>query len=195
MAVNHPASVEKPYLREFFIEQRKSLCEDIERKNALDLEIQTRLLITPAYRAADTVLLYMARPAEIATSLIIHAAFANHKRVALPVCMDQGRMIFRRIGSLSDVIPGRFGILEPNAACEQVTPDEHTLCVCPALSCDMRGYRLGFGGGYYDRYLVDFPGVKAALCYADSMIPMIKEDTFDIKMDVILTDSFTRTMK
>lgn len=195
MAANKPASFEKAYLRDFFIEQRKRLYEDTERKNALDLEIQTRLLITPVYRAADTILLYMARPTEIATSLLIHAAFANHKKVALPVCMDQGRMIFRRIDSLEDVAPGWFGILEPKAACEEITPDEHTLCVCPALSCDMRGYRLGFGGGYYDRYLADFPGVKAALCYADSMIPKIGEDPFDIKMDVILTDSFTRYMK
>lgn len=195
MATNMPASADKPYLRDFFLEQRKSLCEDTERKNALDLEIQTRLLITPEYRAADTVLLYMARPLEIATSLMIHAAFANHKTVALPVCMEQGQMIFRRIDSLHDVAPGHFGILEPKAECDEITPDEHTLCVCPALSCDMRGYRLGFGGGYYDRYLIDFPGVKAVLCYADSLIPKIKEDAFDIKMDVILTDSFTRYMK
>ena len=167
MAASKPASADKPYLRDFFIEQRKALCEDMGRKNALDLEIQTRLLITPEYRAADTILLYMARPTEIAT------------------CID----------SLNDLAPGRFGILEPTAQCEEIIPDEHTLCICPALCCDMRGYRLGFGGGYYDRYLADFPGVKAALCYADSMIPKIGEEPFDIKMDVILTDSFTRYMK
>ena len=195
MGASKPASVEKPYLRDYFIEQRKRLCEDAERKEALDLEIQTRLLISPEYRAADTVLLYMARPTEIATSLILHAAFANHKAVALPVCMEREQMIFRRIDSLRDVQPGRFGILEPKDECEQIVPENNTLCVCPALSCDMRGYRLGFGGGYYDRYLAGFPGVKAALCYADSMIPRIREDDYDIKMDVIHTDSFTRTMK
>ena len=117
MAASKPASADKPYLRDFFIEQRKALCEDTGRKNALDLEIQTRLLITPEYRAAETILLYMARPTEIATSLMLHAAFANHKKVALPVCMEQGHMIFRRIDSLSDVAPGRFGILEPTAQC------------------------------------------------------------------------------
>ena len=195
MAANKPVSIEKPYLRDFFIEQRRNLCDDLERKTALDLEIQTRLLISPEYRAADTILLYMARPHEIATSLIMHAAFANRKTVALPVCLDQGEMIFRRIGSLSDLVPGRFGILEPAEKCEKVTADEKTLCVCPALSCDMRGYRLGFGGGYYDRYLAGFPVKKAALCYADSMIPTIREDDYDIRMDVIFTDSYTRTMK
>lgn len=195
MANSKPVSTQKAYLRDYFIEQRKKLCEDTDRKNALDLEIQTRLLISREYRDADTILLYMARPAEIASSLILHAALANRKIVALPQCLDQGKMIFRRIRSLSDVTPGRFGILEPGQECEIITPDEHSLCVCPALGCDMRGYRLGFGGGYYDRFLVDFQGVKAALCYADSLIPRIEADVFDIKMDVIHTDSFTRYMK
>lgn len=195
MGTMNPASADKAYLRDFFTEQRRKLCENTERKEALDAEIQTRLLISPEYRAADTVLLYMARPHEIATSMILYAALANHKRVALPVCFGQGEMIFRQITGLSDVVPGCFGILEPKADCEKILPDEHTLCVCPALSCDMRGYRLGFGGGYYDRYLASFRGVKAALCYTDSIIPVIKEDEFDIRMDVIHTDSYSRYIK
>ena len=192
MGVMKPASADKAYLRDYFTEQRKRLCENPQTKEALDAEIQTRLLISPAYRAADTILVYMARPFEIATSMIIFAALANHKTVALPVCFEQGEMIFRRIGDLSDLAPGRYGILEPKAACEKIVPDAHSLCVCPALSCDMRGYRLGFGGGYYDRYLEGFQGVKAALCYADSLIPLIEADDFDIKMNVIHTDSFSR---
>lgn len=195
MSNGNPASSEKSYLRDFFTEQRKRLCEDIGRKNALDTEIQTRLLISPEYRAASTILLYMARPFEIASSMILYAALANHKTVALPVCLEDHRMEFRRIRSLRDVAPGKYGILEPTAECEAVITDEHTLCVCPALACDLRGYRLGFGGGYYDRYLADFPGVKAALCYADSLIPLIDAEPFDIRTDVIHTDSFTRYMK
>lgn len=194
MGTANPASSEKPYLRDFFKEQRQKLCEDPGRKRALDDEIQTRLLISPEYRAADTILVYAARPFEIATSMIIYAALANHKNVGLPVCFEQGEMIFRRITDVSDIAPGRFGILEPKAACEKIVPDERTLCICPALSCDMRGNRLGFGGGYYDRYLAAFPGKKAALCYADSLIPMIQDEPFDIKMDVIHTDSFSRYM-
>ena len=195
MAAANPASSAKPYLRDYFSEQRKKLCEDAERKNALDLEIQTRLLISREYRGAETILIYMARPAEIATSLIIHAAFANGKKVALPVCLDGQTMVFRRIETLADLVPGRYGILEPPDGAQDVVPDENTLCVCPALCCDMRGYRLGFGGGYYDRYLAGFPGTKAALCYADSFVPLIKEEAFDMKMDVIHTDSFSRRMK
>ncbi len=104
-------------------------------------------------------------------------------------------MIFRRVEKVSELIPGKYGILEPPALSEAINPDEDTLCICPALCCDMRGYRLGFGGGYYDRYLADFKGVKAALCYADSVIPTMPDDEFDVRMNVIHTDSFTRYMK
>ena len=195
MSNGNPASCDKAYLRDFFKEQRSKLCKDLSRKEALDTEIQTRLLISREYREADIVLLYMARPFEIASSMILYAALANRKTVGLPVCTEDHRMVFRRIRSLSDVAPGRYGILEPQDGCEEIVPGDHTLCVCPALACDMRGYRLGFGGGYYDRFLAGFPGVKAALCYADSLIPLIDAETFDVKMDVIHTDSFTRYMK
>ena len=195
MSMINPASCDKPYLRDFFTEQRRELCADNDRKNALDAEIQTRLLISPEYRSASAVLLYMARPFEIACSMILYAALANHKTVALPVCLEGHRMEFRRIRSLRDVAPGKYGILEPTFDCEIVIPDESALCVCPALACDMRGYRLGFGGGYYDRFLSSFTGVKAALCYSDSLIPRIEADEFDVKMDVIHTDNFTRYMK
>ncbi len=195
MAMTNPASTEKPYLREFFLEQRKQLCEDQQRKNELDTEIQIRLLISREYREADTVLLYMARSHEIATSKILYAALANHKTVGMPVCIDDEHMIFRRIESKFDLVKGKFGILEPKEICEEIKPDEHTLCVCPALSCDMRGSRLGFGGGYYDRYLSGFAGRKAALCYSDSIIPQIHSFDHDIPMDIIFTDNFTRYMK
>ena len=194
MAAVNPASSEKGYLRDYYREQRQKLCEDVERKKALDIEIQTRLLMSREYRAADTVLLYMARPFEIATSLILHAALSNHKTVGLPVCLDDGKMIFCKVESVAKLVPGKFGILVPPSQSEEIIPDEKTLCVCPALCCDMRGVRLGFGGGYYDRCLSGFEGVKAALCYADSVIPTIRDDDFDVRMNVIHTDSFTRYM-
>ena len=190
-----PASTDKAYLRDYFSEKRLALAEDIERKNALDMEIQTRLIISPEYRAAEAVLIYLARPSEIATSMIIYAALANNKTVGLPVCLDNRQMIFRRIDSIAGLQPGRFGIPEPSKNCEQITPDEHTLCVCPCLSCDMDGFRLGFGGGYYDRFLVGFTGVKTALCYADSVLPVLQRDEYDIPMNVIVTDSFTRYIR
>ncbi len=189
------SSSDKSLLRDCYIEKRRELARNVERKTALDMEIQTRLIISPEYRAAEKVLVYMARPFEIATSMIIHAALANNKKVGLPVCMDDRKMVFRRIRSIADLGVGRFGILEPSAECEELAPDDRSLCVCPCLCCDMDGFRLGFGGGYYDRFLLGFSGVKAALCYGDCVLPSMQRDDYDIPMDVIFTDSFTRYIR
>ena len=194
MQTVNPASVEKPYLRDFFREKRTELLQNTERKSALDTEIQTRLIISREYRESKTILVYMARPSEIATSMIIHAALANLKTVGMPVCIDDGRMIFRRIHSVRELVPGSYGILEPPETCAEIIPDARTLCVCPALCCDLDGYRLGYGGGYYDRWLAEHPVKKAALCYSDSVIPAISHDDYDVRMDVIHTDSFSRTI-
>lgn len=191
----NPASGEKSYLRDYFKEKRSKLCEDIERKNALDAEIQTRLIISPEYRKAKAVLVYLALPYEISTSMIIHAALTNNKIVALPVCINDGEMVFRQITDLSGLRPGSYGILEPDESCPEYTPAEGDICVCPSLCCDMRGYRLGYGGGYYDRFLKSFKGVKAALCYSESIIPSIEADEYDVGMDMIHTDSFTRYIR
>ena len=191
----NPAANDKEYLRGFFNKRRSALCEDPARKEALDSEIQARLIMSPEYRAASAVLVYMAMPFEISTSMIINAAFANNKTVALPVCVDNRGMIFRQVGDLTSLKPGAFGISEPDESCPEFIPDQNTLCVCPALCCDMRGYRLGFGGGYYDRYLAGFNGVKAALCYSDAVIPTIKTDAYDVPADVIHTESYTRYIK
>lgn len=182
----------KKELRAHYLEERKILLKNDESKKALDAEIQTRLIITPAYRRADTVLIYAARDFEVDTAMIIRAALANHKTVALPVCMPDGSLTFRRVRSLGELVPGRYGILTPPDGAEQVSATADTLCVCPCLCCDMQGHRLGFGGGYYDRFLADFAGTSAALCYGDGLIPAFDTAPYDVPVDVIVTDSFIR---
>lgn len=190
--MNKPAKTDKPFMRRFFEEKRKILLEKNNDKQATDLEIQSRLLMSAEYRRSDTILIYAARENEIATDGIIHAALANGKTVALPVCRKGGVMTFHRIDSLSQLEPGRFGIMEPVTGCEEVIPGKNTLCVCPALCCDMRGYRLGWGAGYYDRYLAKYDCLKAALCYSDSLIPAFEVFDYDIRMDLVCTENFIR---
>ena len=191
--MNKPAKTDKPFMRRFFEEKRKILSENNNKQN-IDLEIQGRLLISEEYRRADTILIYAARENEIATSGIIHAALANRKTVALPVCHKGGVMTFHRIDSLSQLEPGRFGIPEPVEGCPEVIPDADTLCICPALCCEMRGYRLGWGGGFYDRYLAKYDCLKVALCYSDALIPEFEVDEYDIPMDIICTEKYIRRL-
>ena len=191
-ALKHPPLTDKSVQRRLYQEKRRSLLSDAERKASLDREIQSRLILSPAYRACDQVFLYAAREHEIATSMIIFAALANHKSVALPRCGENGVMSFYRISGTHELVPGRYGIPEPSAFCEEAAPGERTLCVCPCLCCDMQGVRLGFGGGYYDRFLRDFPGVSAALCYADALLPALPREPHDIPVNIIVTDQFIR---
>lgn len=144
------------------------------------------------YRDCDTVLVYISRDHEIDTSGIIRAAAANGKRIAAPVCTDGGEMTFRLIRDAGDLRPGRFGIPQPDDRCPVWRPAKGCVCICPALCCDMRGHRLGFGGGYYDRFLSRFDGIRVGLCYADSIIPALPSESWDIPLDAIFTDSFVR---
>lgn len=155
------------------------------------MEIQSRFLLTSAYRSSRKVLIYIARDFEIETAGIILAALSNGKTVAVPRCED-GEINFYIIRSLSDLEKGSFEIPEPKKSCEKLTGFEKSICVCPCLCADMRGYRLGFGKGFYDRFLKNYSGERAALCYADALLPEIQSDENDEKVSVLVTDAFVR---
>ena len=191
-AVKPPPVQDKQALRTFFLEKRKILSKNIEQKRSADLEIQSRLILSPEYRGASAILLYAAREYEIATSALCSAALANGKVVAYPRCEDEGVMRFYSVASFNELVPGRFGILEPRQDCPAFIPDHLALCVCPALCCDMNGCRLGFGGGYYDRFLSGFGGCSAALCYSEALVPSLVHDDYDMPVQMIVTDSFIR---
>lgn len=192
--IRKPPLADKAVQRSLFKEKRRVLAMDHEAKTALDSDIQSRLILSSAYRSAGAVMLYAAGEHEIATSMIFYAAAANNKTVAYPRCETGGMMRFYRVESLGDLAPGRFGILEPVLGCEPFEPDERTLCVCPCLCCDMKGYRLGYGGGYYDRYLAGFPGTSAALCYSGALLPELAKEPHDIPVDIIFTEQYVKTL-
>lgn len=184
---------EKNTLRSFFLGNRKFLLQNhSEEKRGRDLEIQSRLLMTEEYRNAVTVLCYVSRDYEVDTIGFILASLSNRKRVAVPRCEEDGVMRFYLITSLSDLEEGSFGIKEPKDGTKELTDFCDSICICPALCCDMRGYRVGFGKGYYDRFLQGFDGETAALCYSDALITEINADEHDIPTALIVTDEFVR---
>lgn len=191
-AVKKPPLTDKAVQRRLFREKRRVLSQDPAQKAALDREIQSRLILSREFREADTVLVYASRADEIATSMIIFAALANHKTVAVPRCSDDGTMRFYRIGGMSDLVTGRYGIPEPRDGCAPVEADARSLCVCPCLCCDMQGIRLGFGKGYYDRFLSGYEGTAAALCYADALLPELVREPHDVPVGMIVTEHFIR---
>ena len=140
------------------------------------------------FQKADTVLLYFAKGSEADLSSLCEIALREGKRVAYPRCLDRERMEFFEISSLSDLEKGYFGIMEPKIDAPKCS-FENAVCFVPALAFDLEGYRLGYGGGYYDRYLSDFSGTKVGVAYDDCVTDKLPRGEHDIKTDYIITES------
>lgn len=184
----------KAELRKNFIRLRNSIDPQEQRK--IDIEIQSRVLCSREYSRADMLLTYISVENEPDTHGLIQAAFANGKKVAVPKCTENNGMEFYFISSDKDLLKGSFGLFEPNIAkCIKAEPTEKSLCVVPGLSFDASGFRLGRGGGYYDRFLKSFNGVSVGLCRYDFFRLSLPREPFDIPVDIIATESFLREIK
>lgn len=162
-----------------------------EKKAGLDAEITKRLIETWQYKQVDTILTYVSTPIEVDTLGLIRAALDAGKRVAVPACVKGTRkMDFYYITSVeTDLSPGTFGVLEPDTQrCEKLTNLEEGLCVVPGLSFDYKGFRLGYGKGYYDRFLTGFSGITVGICYACCMRPILPHGRYDRAVDLLISE-------
>lgn len=178
-------------LRTRFKERRRLMTQN--RKELADHRIAVRLRSLKCYRHSKTVLVYVSTPIEVGTSEIIYKAILDGKQVAVPRCVPGTReMEFYVIESMDELSPGTFGVLEPAPNPNKLLTDfSHSICVIPALACDRRGYRLGYGGGYYDRFLRDYPGEKVLILYKNCLVEHIWHGRFDVAVDRIVTEYFT----
>ncbi len=179
--------IKKKELRKLFKSIRKSL--SVNEKNYFDSKIFTFLINSELYKNADFLLVYISYNSEIDTTKIIKRAFLDGKKVAVPYCIGN-EMKFLTINSFDDLSEGKFGI--PSAdpdKCETVVDFQNTLCVVPALSFDVYGNRLGYGGGYYDRFLCKTRVDTVGLCYERCICHSIPNEKFDIGIKYILTEN------
>lgn len=182
-------------LRANFRKYRERLAP--EQKLKMDSAIQARLLAMKEYAQADTVFTYVSKPIEVDTIGLISAAFLNHKKVAVPRCVPGTRdMEFYYISSIEELEPGTFGVLEPNPEKSMLVTDFNSgICIVPGLSFDAQGYRLGYGKGYYDRFLNDFKGIKAGLCYTGCTQWNLPHGYYDRPVDVLITEKYLRRIR
>ena len=169
-----------------------------EEKKRLDQSVLKRLTGLYQYREATTILTYVSKSLETDTIGLIERAWRDGKRVAVPRCIDGTRqMTFYYITELSQLEKCSFGVLEPRPdICEAVvTPPKNSLCIVPGMAFDCEGYRLGYGKGYYDRFLSDYHGVTAGICYSDCIRWRLPRGRFDRPVDILVTDRFFRKIK
>ncbi len=139
--------------------------------------------------AAEMLLIYVSKPEEIETREIISNALKLGIAVAAPRCFGKNSMEFFFLSSLDELVPGAFGIMEPDIArCKKVEA-ARGICVTPALMLGRDGSRLGYGAGYYDRFLKSFEGSTVGLCYDLLVVDSLPQDEYDIKINMIITQN------
>lgn len=187
---------EKKALREKFAKKRSEM--EPEYKKALDKKIVERFKALATYRYAETLLLYYPVKGEIDVTPLISDALNAGKRVALPRCESHGSIMhFHYINSLSDLCEGRFGIMEPREDAELFTKDNISgpcAVVVPAFSYDRDGYRLGYGGGFYDRYFGRAGISTVGLVYSEFVSDKLPHGRFDISVDILVTEKGVRVI-
>ncbi|NLB37575.1 MAG: 5-formyltetrahydrofolate cyclo-ligase [Clostridiales bacterium] len=161
-----------------------------EKKEKLDIKITNRLMNIWKFREADLIYCYVSFGIEVDTRSIIDISLEKGKRLAVPRCVDGKRELeFYTIKSISELKPGAFGVLEPESRAENKITDLNSgLCIVPALSFDSKGFRLGFGKGYYDRFLSEFEGDSVGLCYSDCVVDKLPHGKYDKNVDILVTE-------
>lgn len=173
---------EKKALRRELIQRRRSMPDDV--RSAADDRIFERLL--PLLESCSSVFTYVSTEIEVDTRRLMKWCFQHGKVVAVPVSGDC-ELTFYPVRSFDELSSGRFNILEPVDRSAPAVPDENSLCIVPALCCDRSGLRLGYGRGYYDRFLSGFPGKSVIVCYSD-FVMNVPAEPHDRRADETITD-------
>ena len=176
------------------IKQRRSEMPSLE-KEKLDAGVAKNVFRLYQYRSAQTLLIYVSTAIEVDTFKIIEGALKDGKKVAVPRCIPDTRLMeFHYIDSVEQLSPGTFGVLEPDEALPIVEDFEGCLMLLPALALDYSGYRLGYGKGYYDRYLSRFTGACVGMCYSENLRRHMYHGRYDRPVDVIVTEKAIKTI-
>ena len=147
-----------------------------------------RFLALPEVEGADTVMVFYGTGREPDTVPLIQALLEKGKRVALPVVLPRRGMEARQVLDVDQLVPNRFGIPEPDQSCPLVPKEEIAVALIPHLMCDREGYRLGWGGGYYDRWLPDFTGLTVSVCRLNRLIDHMPREEFDVPVKLVLIE-------
>lgn len=186
----------KTELRAQLRASRASIPEDV--RSSIDAAICERLLQTAAYENCSLVLTYLSTEHEVDTRRLVERAITDGKSVALPRCVPKTReMNWHLVKNLDGLVVSSFGIEEP--ADDDVTLVEaasmeqgRTLAVVPALAFDEEGFRIGYGGGFYDTFLARFAGKTAGICRESHLVESLSAkgavEKHDRAVDFVVTE-------
>ena len=170
---------------------RKALSEISEDKRSRESHlICAQMYSLDVFTHAKHIAAYIPMRHEIDITPLLHEILKTQKKLSIPKCLPNFQMNFKQIHNLEeDLQSGAYGILEPKGYLLSADYDTIDLVIVPALAVDIHGYRLGHGGGYYDRFLKEHGHkmLKCTLIYEDMLLQDLPCEPHDACMDVILT--------
>ncbi|MBY4797935.1 5-formyltetrahydrofolate cyclo-ligase [Collinsella sp. AGMB00827] len=164
-----------------------------ERSRA-DEAIFHRLRALSIFQAAPRIFCYCSFGSEVSTRQVLEAVLQARKSLILPRVAGARTLTWHEVQSVHELLPSRFGIMEPSSVCASVEPRGFSddLALVPGLAFDRAGFRLGYGGGYYDAFLTEFSGISLGLCrhaqLVDDLFELSAREDHDRPVDMVLTE-------
>lgn len=150
--------------------------------------ITKRVVALASFRSAKTILAFSSIRHEVRTRPIMEAAWSTGKDVALPRVVER-ELHLHLVGADMELAPGSFGVAEPPQDAPKISPATVDFALVPALAVDPRGYRIGYGGGYYDRLLPTLHNAcSCVLAFDFQLIAEVPELPVDVSVDLVVTD-------
>lgn len=173
----------KGEIRRELLKKRSSL--DEEERERLSRSICLRIASLPEYKRAQSILFFYPVKGEPDIRALLTQAI-KEGRALLPKVEGED-LSLHRVGSLSDLSPGAYGIPEPLVK-DQVEPSSIDLLLVPGVGFDLEGFRLGWGKGYYDRLLKRAGGTKLGIAFSFQVLDRLPRDHWDVPVDAVVTE-------
>jgi 5-formyltetrahydrofolate cyclo-ligase len=183
-------NAEKAALRKQIIEKTDALPFDYLAES--DKGIFEIIINMPEFINAQTIFSYYSLGREPGTVKLIEYALQKGKTVTLPVCFKGGLMEARAISSLSELSESWYHLLEPLSSTRVIPPEALDFIVVPALTYDLEGYRLGRGGGFYDRFLLKTHAFTAGVARDRLVVSVLPRERHDIPVFTVVTEKRAR---
>jgi len=181
----------KAELREIISRKRRYLTP--EQKERLNKEIFARLEKLSVWKKSKTVLIYISHKDEIATLDLIQKILKNdldkHIIVIPKTHLKFHALSLHKLDELKQLIPGNYGISEPHPSCKTILPEQIDLAIIPGIVFNKKGYRIGYGKGYYDRLLPHLNCPKISLAYSMQIVENIPVEDHDYPVDILITEN------
>lgn len=192
-----PIKREKDVIRKECSEKRNSI--DLEEKKLMDEKVCKAVESLVSFRHADIILLYAPIKSEIDILPILTLAKEKGKKVAFPKCNTEERtMKFHFVDSIEEMTPLAYGIREPSEDSPVYDPETTpgvAICLVPGLAFDVYGYRLGYGKGYYDKFMNKFQGSTIGIVYSNLILPSLPRGRYDKHCDIMVTEKGIKPIK